>query len=130
MRARSHVRGSRASACRMIGSERSIAPRHAALDQTMTSECGETTTRGVTYGVAHADAILLRLDRRGRDVRHGRVELWPRLLRGERLRRGAPATPRLVSVRRVGADHLVLRRRGALDDVGGPAVRAIRPLPH
>src|SRR5207244_4595936 len=93
---------------------------------TITSESGETTTgAAVSLEPTHERALLPRLERRGRHLRHGALQLRPGLLWTRRVRGGAPADARMVGVRRVGAGDGVLRRRRAADDGDR---RPLRPL--
>jgi len=71
-------------------------------------------------------ALLLRMERCRRDVRHGAVQLRAGLLRPERLRRDAAEDTRMVGVRGVRAGDRVLRRGRTTDDGDRRRIRAIR----
>src|SRR5437879_4336112 len=78
---------------------------------TMTSESGETRSVPPRSVVAtYEPSILLWLDRRGRDLRDGDVQLRSGLLRPDRLPREPAAAARMVGLHGVGAGHGVLRR--------------------
>src|SRR3989442_2221854 len=76
---------------------------------TITSENGETVPGAAGSIVAgHERSILLRLERRGRHLRHGAVHVRSRLLRSDRLCRDAPTAAPMVGFPGVGTGHRVL----------------------
>src|SRR5262249_59153094 len=90
---------------------------------TMRSGNGEPTMTAIATITHDERALLLRMERCRRDVRHGAVQLRAGLLRPERLRRDAAEDTRMVGVR---AGDRVLRRGRTTDDGDRPRIRAIR----